>query len=202
MPDYNNTIIYKICCKDVNVTEIYIGHTTNFKRRKWDHKYSCNNEKSRQYNSFVYQFIRMNGGFDNWEMIKLYNFPCDSRTEACLEERSCIDKFGSKLNKINPYTSEEERKQNEKEYRVNNVEKRIKYEKEYRNNNKEKILEKAKEHYHQNKEKINEKRKEYYEQTKEKRKEKVNCPNCNQLCCKWSLYNHMKTKTCKSFNQK
>jgi len=27
--DYSQTIIYKICCKDPNITDIYIGHTSN-----------------------------------------------------------------------------------------------------------------------------------------------------------------------------
>jgi hypothetical protein len=29
--DYSNTIIYKIFCKDTNIKEAYIGHTTNMK---------------------------------------------------------------------------------------------------------------------------------------------------------------------------
>ena len=36
--DYSNTIIYKIRCKDINVSDIYIGHTTNFVKRKNQHK--------------------------------------------------------------------------------------------------------------------------------------------------------------------
>ena len=26
--DYSNTIIYRIVCKDTNITECYVGHTT------------------------------------------------------------------------------------------------------------------------------------------------------------------------------
>lgn len=44
--DYSQTIIYKICCKDVSVTDIYIGHTTNFIQRKHNHKKCCCNENS------------------------------------------------------------------------------------------------------------------------------------------------------------
>ena len=36
--DYSNTIIYKIYCNDSSVTDIYIGHTTNFIKRKYQHK--------------------------------------------------------------------------------------------------------------------------------------------------------------------
>ena len=32
--DYSNTIIYKITCLDPNITDVYVGHTTNFVQRK------------------------------------------------------------------------------------------------------------------------------------------------------------------------
>ena len=35
--DYSNTIIYKITCKDENVTDVYVGHTINFVQRKHAH---------------------------------------------------------------------------------------------------------------------------------------------------------------------
>ena len=35
--DYSNTIIYKISCKDTSITDIYVGHTTNFIQRKHTH---------------------------------------------------------------------------------------------------------------------------------------------------------------------
>ena len=43
--DYSNTIIYKIVCKDQNIKDIYVGHTTNFVQRKHAHKQNCNNNK-------------------------------------------------------------------------------------------------------------------------------------------------------------
>ena len=63
MVNYSKGIVYKLCCKDVNITDIYIGSTTNFTRRKWGHKTACNNEKDKSYNFKVYQFIRNHGGF-------------------------------------------------------------------------------------------------------------------------------------------
>jgi hypothetical protein len=41
--DYKKTIIYKIVCNDLNITDVYVGHTTNFINRKARHKYDCNN---------------------------------------------------------------------------------------------------------------------------------------------------------------
>jgi len=37
--DYSKSIIYKICCNDINIIDIYIGSTTNFITRKAEHKY-------------------------------------------------------------------------------------------------------------------------------------------------------------------
>jgi hypothetical protein len=46
--NYSNTFIYKIYCKDNNITDFYIGHTTNYLKRKYQHKtnsYYSNNLK-------------------------------------------------------------------------------------------------------------------------------------------------------------
>lgn len=37
--DYSKTVMYKLVCKDTNVSEIYVGHTTNVEN------YSCNDLK-------------------------------------------------------------------------------------------------------------------------------------------------------------
>ena len=39
----NEITIYKIYCKDESIKDIYIGSTSNFKRRKRDHRSRCNN---------------------------------------------------------------------------------------------------------------------------------------------------------------
>ena len=77
MPNYEKSSIYKLCCKNVDVKEIYIGSTTNFKRRKNAHKTSCNNEKGKKYNMNVYSFIRENGGWNNWSMILVEEVCCE-----------------------------------------------------------------------------------------------------------------------------
>ena len=208
MPDYNNNCIYKICCKDENIKELYIGHTTNFKRRKWEHNSRCNNENGKKYFCYVYQFIRINGGWGNFDMIKLYDHPCSSLKEALVEERKCMDKFGGKLNTLNAYLSEGERIENNKlyckEYRINNAEKikvqRKVADKVYYEKNKEKINLQNREYYEKNKEKMRLCHSEYYQKNKEKinlqckvyNNTKVNCPNCNLLLNRSSLYKHKK----------
>jgi hypothetical protein len=55
--DYSKTIIYRIVCKDVNVTECYIGQTTNFIKRKSQHKENCNGEK--YYKIIIVMFMNL-----------------------------------------------------------------------------------------------------------------------------------------------
>ena len=49
--DYSNTIIYKLICKDDNVKDLYVGHTTNFVQRKHAHKDNCIIVNSSKHNS-------------------------------------------------------------------------------------------------------------------------------------------------------
>jgi hypothetical protein len=51
------------------ILHTYVGHTTDFTKRKNNHKKSCNNSKSKDYNLKVYDFIRKNGGWDNWSIV-------------------------------------------------------------------------------------------------------------------------------------
>jgi len=48
MVNYEKSTIYKIVCKDVNIKDCYVGSTTNFNRRKQEHKYNCNNVNSKK----------------------------------------------------------------------------------------------------------------------------------------------------------
>lgn len=95
---YSNTIIYKIVCNDLNVKECYVGHTTSFSHRKANHKKNCNNINSNRYNCKVYQFIRENGGWENWAMIEIEKVNCADSLEAKKRERYWIELLNAKLN--------------------------------------------------------------------------------------------------------
>ena len=60
--DYQKTVIYKIVCNDLTVTYIYVGMTTDFTNRKYNHKSDCNNITDKHYNFKIYDIIRANGG--------------------------------------------------------------------------------------------------------------------------------------------
>ena len=59
---------YILQSKDKLIKPKYVGSSEDFIHRQSTHKYSCNNN-SEKYNFKVYQFIRLNGGFENWEFV-------------------------------------------------------------------------------------------------------------------------------------
>ena len=133
--DYSNTIIYKICCNDPTITETYVGHTTNFTKRKYTHKDNCNNESRKQhYHLKVYQTIRANGGWNNWSMIEICKYPCASSLEARAEERRYFEILNASLNMEIPCRGRPEYR---KQYRINNPDKLREDGKRWRDNNQE-----------------------------------------------------------------
>ena len=95
--DYSKTIIYKIVCKDLLVTDCYVGHTTDFRKRKWNHKSNSNNGNF-SFNFKIYQCIRDNGGWNNWDMIEIENYPCKDGNKARARERFWYEELKANLN--------------------------------------------------------------------------------------------------------
>ena len=105
--NYQNTIIYKLVCNDLNITDIYVGHTTNFIKRKQCHKNLCYNPNDNRYNLKVYQMIRENDGWDNWSMIEIEKYPCNDNNEACARERYYYELLNAELNTRCPTINKE-----------------------------------------------------------------------------------------------
>ena len=145
--NYNNSLIYKICCNDISITDVYVGSTTNFIKRKSKHKSSCNKKGGKQYNQTVYQFIRSHGGWENWSMIVVEDFPCDSKNQLQTRERYHIELLHATLNKNIPTRTIQE-------WRTDNPD----YNKEYAKNNAEKLKAQRKEYHQINAEKHDEKK--------------------------------------------
>lgn len=80
--DYSTTIIYKITCNDSNITDKYVGHTTDFVRRRKEHKTNVCKENSPDSHLKLYKFIRDNGGWDNWKMEIVAHYDCKDLHEA------------------------------------------------------------------------------------------------------------------------
>jgi len=100
--DYSNTIIYKITCTDATITDVYVGHTTNFVQRKHAHKQSCINPDSVNYKLKLYDVIRANGGWDNWKMEIINFFECKDHYEARKKEQEYFISLNATLNSIEP----------------------------------------------------------------------------------------------------
>jgi predicted GIY-YIG superfamily endonuclease len=98
--DYSATLIYKITCKDPIVTDLYVGHTTNFVQRRDQHKQSSVNSDGKLYN-----FIRNNGGWANWTMEIIHFFNCKNLFEAKTKEQEYFVSLKATLNSIEPMPS-------------------------------------------------------------------------------------------------
>jgi hypothetical protein len=149
--NYAKTLIYKIVCNDLNITECYVGHTTDFVCRKKSHKTHCINEKDINHNLKIYKIIRDNGGWENYSMIEIEKFPCQDVQEAKKKEREWFEKLNSILNTIYP-------QRNKEEYLIANKDKIAIYMKEYANKNKDEIAIYKKKYAEKNKDEIKERR--------------------------------------------
>jgi hypothetical protein len=109
--DYSNTIIYKITCNDDTITDVYVGHTTNFIQRKHTHKQSCINPDSVNYSLKLYEVIRANGGWNNWKMEIINVFECKDHYEAKTKEHEYFIALNATLNSIDTKSKSTEKKQ-------------------------------------------------------------------------------------------
>mgnify|MGYP003130430294 FL=1 len=92
---YENACIYMLKHKTDDTKEYYIGSTYDFKGRCIQHKSNCNNENNKKYNLKVYKYIRENCGWNEWTIIKLYDYPCKNRNKLELEEKRAIMEYKS-----------------------------------------------------------------------------------------------------------
>ena len=122
--------MYKIVCKDLNIQDVYVGHTTRFRQRKNCHKTKSQNENDISYHEHKYRIIRENGGWDNWEMIEIEKYSCQDENEAKAKERYWIETLNCSLNSYVPLrtdkewrdTHKEEKKETDAKYRLKNKE--------------------------------------------------------------------------------
>ena len=110
--DYSNTIFYKIYCKNPDVKDVYIGHTTNFVQRKYAHKRSCTNEKNANYNCKVYNVMREFGGWNNWKMEIIAFHECADHYAARKIEQQYFKEYIATLNSIEPLPKQVTMQQN------------------------------------------------------------------------------------------
>ena len=156
--NYENTIFYKLVCKDVSLTECDVGHTTDFRRRKNEHKRHCEYETLKTCK--LYAFIREHGGFENFDMVMITRESCTDALDAKRKERAYIEQFRAELNCVVPSRSDQE-------YKVANKERIQEQAKEWWARNRERISEQRKEWRQSNAETVKERGRLYYERNKQ-----------------------------------
>ena len=173
MPDYSKCVIYKICCNDTSINDIYVGSTCNFRRRKTQHKSHCHNQNAKEYNLKVYEFIRDHGGWENWSMVMIHEEAVENKLQKGKLERQFIDELKPSLNINIPTRTYKEYHEDHKEFY-----------KQYR-----------KKHYQDNKEYYIQKNNQYY---LDNRNQKFDC-ECGGRFNHTNKAKHFKTKKHQKF---
>ena len=168
--DYSKTIMYHFVCEDSSITNEYVGHTTDWSSRKRSHKSDC---KGRRKDCYKYKIINENGGWENWRMVPLEEFPCENEIQARIREEYWRKELKADMNSQRAYRSPEEKKEYKKQnnklhkdkqnkarvekYKTDTIHrsKRLNLEKVRYENNKERIKQRQGEYYSNNKDFIN-----------------------------------------------
>lgn len=109
-------IFYRISCINDAIKDFYIGSTTDFTKRKYQHKYYTNNPKYNSKCAYLYKTINNNGGWDNWVMEIIDCKLFDNIINARIHETKLIEEHKSSLNKIRAFITEEQRQENVKKW--------------------------------------------------------------------------------------
>ncbi len=193
MPDYSNSVVYLLGRKD-GTGEYYVGSTCNLQRRRWTHKHSCNDPKERNHNYPVYQHIRANGGWDEWDMRVLEQVHCESREELELRERHWYDQLKPTLNTQAPASVALAggEKEYQAEYHAAHRERILERHAEYYAANRKRLMERHAEYYAANRKRLLEQKAEYYLANRERILEKVQC-ECGREVNRCNLSAHRRS---------
>ena len=105
---YNNSLVYKLVCKDINVKNVYVGSTCSYRLRQNNHKHNTTNPNGKKYNQYVYQIIRLNGGWENWDMVLIERCNVNDKLELLKIERNKMEELNADLNKCIPSRTQAE----------------------------------------------------------------------------------------------
>ena len=133
------------------------------------HKTTCNNEKDEEHNLKLYQFIRENGGWDNWQTIHIETLSCKASLEAKAIERQFAEQPEARLHTIRPTSTTEEQNQLKKKWYEDHKEEQLIRQKERYEETKEHILTISKKWRDEHQEE----QKENHKKDRENNKEKV-----------------------------
>jgi hypothetical protein len=84
----------------ISNNEFYIGSTNNFTRRKSSHKKCVTNKSGKKYWCILYQYIRANGGWINFNIEIILEDEYESLIDVRIKEQELIDLYDPSLNSI------------------------------------------------------------------------------------------------------
>ena len=94
---YSNTNFYKVVSKDLNTKHCYVGYTTDFRRRATERSRKRLLPLLNSPNSMLYDFVKKNGGWANFEMVLLETRKCDGVLDAQRIRRTFIEELNATL---------------------------------------------------------------------------------------------------------
>ena len=171
MPDYSKIQIYRFVCNDLTIKDNYVGSTTNWTKRKQHHKKCCNNLNNNHSHLNIYKVMRENGGFENWNMILIEDYPCENRRQAEQREQYWKEFYNDNMGQNRAFVTEEQKIQeshefHKKHYQANKDILAEKYQAKYQAN-KTKILEQTRAYKQANKDIIKERSRAYRQANKD-----------------------------------
>lgn len=142
--------VYKLVCKNPEIKDMYIGSTKNIHQRAYNHYLTSNNPTSKEYNKKSNVYIRENGGWDNFELIKLCDVEYTEIKELRKKEQEYIDTLKPTLNKSRAYnydgyaqiyrdSRKEQKSESNRKYYLKNKQRLQDYKKIYRAKKKEEL---------------------------------------------------------------
>jgi hypothetical protein len=168
--------IYRISHKlDYENENVYIGSTVDLHKRKICHKSTCITETNKSYHSKPYEYIRENGGFENFQFTILRVCNDADKTELFKLEQSFIDVYEPTLNTRSASQTKDE----------------------WREKNKEKIQNQKKVWQQEHKQEIKQKKEVYYQEHREeinKQRNQVIVCECGINSTRRNISTHRKTK--------
>lgn len=207
-PKFNDYTFYKIVNINGDIDLCYVGSTANMKQRNKQHKQNSTNENSKDYNFKIYKTIREHGGWDEFKMIEIGTQTHLTKRQAEQIEEIYRVELKANMNAKRCFQTEQQLKEQKKQYYIDNIEKikeqhkqyyidnveEIKeYKKQYRIDNSDKIKEDNKQYSIANAEKIKEYHKQYRIANVDILNEKHEC-NCGGRYTTTHKSKHLKTK--------
>ncbi len=112
---YNHVpTIYKIFCRDPKVTQLYVGQSIDYDSRRDSHFFSSISHENK---NKLYEFIRSHGGWKNWKMTVIKQYPLSTTNhELDRLEWYWWNTLGGELNSMIPGTHKSKWKGSDEEF--------------------------------------------------------------------------------------